>query len=155
MRPLVAGPGLDKRAIDGEVFVGEQAALVGQGEDFGKEGFDDFVFQQPVAVLGEDGVVPDVVFHGDADEPAGMIRKAAFLRGEFQQSVNGQSGLNPGQNGFSLFSHQSRDGRENGQRELGHGIGVGLDDLYLAAAAIYQDEGDAARASIDEATERS
>ena len=29
-----------------------------------------------------------------------MIRKAAFLRGEFQQPANGQSGLNPGQNGF-------------------------------------------------------
>ena len=67
---LVAGPRLDQRAIDREVFSGQQPLLVGQAHDFGKERFDYFVLKQTIAVLREHRVVPDGVFDGEADEPA-------------------------------------------------------------------------------------
>jgi len=67
---LVTGPRLDERAIDTEVFLAQQLALVGQPHDFGEEALDDSVFQQAIAILGEDRVIPDVVVDGQADEPA-------------------------------------------------------------------------------------
>ncbi|VWC37494.1 hypothetical protein BPS26883_06773 [Burkholderia pseudomultivorans] len=67
---LVAGPRLDQRAIDREMFSGEQPLLVGQAHDFGKERFDHFVLEQTIPILGEHRVVPDGVFDRQSDEPA-------------------------------------------------------------------------------------
>ncbi len=67
---LLARPGLDQRAVDREVFRGEQITLVGQRHHFGEERFDHFVLEQPVAVLGEHRVVPDLIVDRQSDEPA-------------------------------------------------------------------------------------
>ncbi len=69
-KTLVARPCLDQRAVHREVLPGQQALLVRQGHDFSKERFHDFVLEQSVAVLREDGVVPHHVLHCQSDKPA-------------------------------------------------------------------------------------
>lgn len=52
-KALLAGPSLNQRAVDREMFLRQQVALVGQGHHFGKERLDHCVRKQAVAVLGE------------------------------------------------------------------------------------------------------
>jgi len=65
---LVRGPGLDQRAVDGEVIVRHESLrlLVHRREKLLRH----LAVQQPVAVLREHGVVPHRVVHAQAHEPA-------------------------------------------------------------------------------------
>jgi len=64
VRPLEAletGPGLDQRAVDGEVLIGEDAPAAGFRHHALEEGPGDVALQQPLAILREDGGIPDRV----------------------------------------------------------------------------------------------
>jgi hypothetical protein len=52
------------------VLLGEQAFLVRQTQFLGEERFRDLIFQQPVAVLREDRVIPNPIVDGQTDESA-------------------------------------------------------------------------------------
>lgn len=67
---LVAGPGLDERAVDAEVLAREQPALVGHLHGGVEQLGDRVMLDEAVSVLAEDRVVPHGVFDGQADEPA-------------------------------------------------------------------------------------
>ncbi|KVQ45794.1 hypothetical protein WT21_19160 [Burkholderia territorii] len=67
---LVLAPLLDQRAIDGEVFSGQQSLLAGQAHDFGKEQIYHFVLEQMIVVLREHRVIPDCVFNRQPNKPA-------------------------------------------------------------------------------------
>ena len=67
---LVAGPGLDERAVDAEVLTRQQSTLVGHFHGSIEEFGDRVVLDEAVAVLAEDRVVPHSVLDGQADEPA-------------------------------------------------------------------------------------
>ena len=67
---LLPGPGLDERAVDAEVLIAEQLAAAGLGQHGREEGGGDLAAEEPLAVLGEDGDVPDRVVRIKADEPA-------------------------------------------------------------------------------------
>ncbi len=68
LKTLLAGPGLDQRAIDGEVLVGHQAG--GPFDHAPEAAPGDLLIEQPVAILGERRRVPDPIVHRQADEPA-------------------------------------------------------------------------------------
>jgi hypothetical protein len=72
LRPeaLRAGPGLQQRAVHREVLAREQRTHLGPGQHSGQEARGDLARQQPVAVLGEGGGVPDRDVHAEPDEPA-------------------------------------------------------------------------------------
>jgi len=67
---LLSSPGLDERAIDREVLIREQRCLAGLAEHRVEEGLRDLAAQEPLAVLGEHGDVPDRVVGVQSDEPA-------------------------------------------------------------------------------------
>ena len=65
---LLRRPGLDQRAVDGEVLVAhEPLCLLVHGRE---KLLRDLARQQPVAVLREHGMVPNRVVHAQAHEPA-------------------------------------------------------------------------------------
>jgi hypothetical protein len=72
LRPerLHAGPSLDQRAVDREVLVGQQRLDLGLRQDRPQELGGDLALEQPVAVLGENGYVPDRVVDAKPDKPA-------------------------------------------------------------------------------------
>jgi len=45
-KALLAGPRLDQRAVDGEVFLGQQATVIRQAHDLGEEAFHHLMCQQ-------------------------------------------------------------------------------------------------------------
>lgn len=63
-------PSLDQGAVDREVLVGEQRRKFGSGQHGGEELGGDLTVEQPVAVLGEHGHVPDRVVDPEPNEPA-------------------------------------------------------------------------------------
>ena len=67
---LHRGPGLDQRAVDAEVLGRHQAPDLGIGQHLGQEPGRDVAGEQPVAVLGEGGLVPGRVVDPEPDEPA-------------------------------------------------------------------------------------
>ena len=69
-KALLAGPGLNQRAVDREMFLRKQTLSVGLAHHFGEEGFNDLVLEQAIPVLREDGMVPDRIFQRQPDEPA-------------------------------------------------------------------------------------
>jgi hypothetical protein len=69
-KALHRGPGLDQGAVDTEVFVGQELRPAGLVHHLPEETPGDVGFQQAVPVLGEGGVIPDRVVHGQSDEPA-------------------------------------------------------------------------------------
>src|SRR4029077_1861709 len=56
LETLQAGPGVDERGIDGEVFVTDPAVFPGQTNDTGEKQFGGLVAKEPLLVLGEGGV---------------------------------------------------------------------------------------------------
>jgi hypothetical protein len=69
-KALHAGPCLDQRTVDREVFAREQAAGLRQVQDAGHEVTGNIAVQQMVPVLAENCGIPDRVVHRQADEPA-------------------------------------------------------------------------------------
>ena len=69
-KALLAGPGLNQRAVDREMLLRKQPLPVGLAHHFGEEGFNDLVLEQAIPVLREDGMVPDRIFQRQPDEPA-------------------------------------------------------------------------------------
>ena len=70
LEALQPGPGLDQRAIDGEVLGRDQLLGLGLRKHALEERARDVARQQPLPVLGEDRGVPDRVIHAQAHEPA-------------------------------------------------------------------------------------
>ncbi len=72
LRPeaLLPGPGLDERAVDAEVLIRKELRGLGLGEHRGEECPGDIAREQPLAVLGEHGHIPDRVVGVEPDEPA-------------------------------------------------------------------------------------
>ena len=66
---LMAGPGLDERAVNAEVLARQEPSLVGHLHRLVEQLGDRIVLDEPVSVLAEDGVVPHRVLDGQADEP--------------------------------------------------------------------------------------
>jgi hypothetical protein len=69
-KTLVTRTYLGERAVHRETLPGQQAPLVGQSHDFGKERLHDPMLERPSTVLREDGVVPNDILRGQSDEPA-------------------------------------------------------------------------------------
>lgn len=67
---FLARPRLDQRPIDGEVLVRQQRLLARLLQNLVEESTGDVTFEQAVAVLCENRVVPDRVVDRQADEPA-------------------------------------------------------------------------------------
>lgn len=67
---LVAGPGPDQGAVHRKMFVRQQSRRLGLLHDVPEQGAHRLVFDQPVAVGGEAGVIPHRRVHGNTDEPA-------------------------------------------------------------------------------------
>jgi len=57
-------------SIYAEVLFRQQVGSFGLAQHLGKETVGDLAFEQSVPVLGEGGVMPDLVVHGEPDEPA-------------------------------------------------------------------------------------
>ena len=70
LEALVTSPGLDQRAIDREVLVGQQTALAGQVENLLEKTHVNLAGQESLAVLGEHGGIPDRIVHAQANEPS-------------------------------------------------------------------------------------
>lgn len=70
LEALLAGPRLDQRAVHREVLVAEQLALLGKVQHFAKQRLDHRVLDEPIAVLGEGGVIPDRIVDGKPHKPA-------------------------------------------------------------------------------------
>ena len=66
---LERGPGLQQRAVHGEVVGGEQPAPPRLGHHLREEGAGDVVLEQAVAVLGEAGGVERLVADVEVEEP--------------------------------------------------------------------------------------
>jgi len=66
----VAGPDLDKRPVDREVFVGDQPVVQGLCLHAVEEPVGDLTLEQPLAVLAEHTRCPDRLVHVESDEPA-------------------------------------------------------------------------------------
>jgi len=62
-------PGLDQRAVDGEVVGGQEPLDLGLRQDRAQELRGDVAFEQPVPVLREDRMVPGRIVNADADKP--------------------------------------------------------------------------------------
>jgi hypothetical protein len=71
LRPkaFVTGPGLEQRAIDGEVLVRQESVLARLRHDGVKEFGRDLAGEQSIAILRKGRVVPDRVVHPEAHEP--------------------------------------------------------------------------------------
>src|SRR5450759_381303 len=67
---LVARPGLDQRAVDGEMLVAEQTSRARLAKHGLEEALGDLPPQEPLAVLGEHRHVPNRVLDAQAHEPA-------------------------------------------------------------------------------------
>jgi hypothetical protein len=67
---LVRGPSLDERAVHAEVFVAGKLAPLGAELDTLEKGAGQVFVEQAFAVGTEGGVVPDLVFDVQTDEPA-------------------------------------------------------------------------------------
>ncbi len=67
-KALLRGPGLDQRAVHGEVLVGHEPP--GLLVHLGEESLRHIGSQQPIAVLGEHRMVPHRIVHAQAHEPA-------------------------------------------------------------------------------------
>ena len=78
---LVAGPGLDERAVDTEVLAREQSALAGHLHRGVEQFRHRFVLDQPIAVLAEHQVVPHHLIDCQTDEPAEQQVGADLLDG--------------------------------------------------------------------------
>jgi hypothetical protein len=63
-------PGLDQRAVDREVFAGQQLAYLRQIENARKKLRRDIAVEQPVPVLAEHGRIPHRIVRRQPDEPA-------------------------------------------------------------------------------------
>ncbi len=70
LEALLPCPGLDQRAIDGEVFIGQQPLGPRLGQHLLEERRRDFSRQQPIPVLREHGHIPDGRIQIEADKPA-------------------------------------------------------------------------------------
>jgi hypothetical protein len=71
--PLQGGvrrPGLQQRAVHGEVVVTEERFDLGSTHQLLQEQPHDVVIEQPIAVLGERGRVPDRIIRAEAHKPA-------------------------------------------------------------------------------------
>lgn len=69
-KALVAGPGLDHRAVDAEVLVGHETLPLGKMQYATEELACDVGAEQTVAIDAEDGAVPHRVIHAQANEPS-------------------------------------------------------------------------------------
>jgi hypothetical protein len=67
---LHRSPGLDQRAVDGEVLVREQPAHLGPVQHLGHEPRRHVALEQAVPVLRERRVVPYRIVDAETDEPA-------------------------------------------------------------------------------------
>ena len=65
-----AGPGVDQRAVHGEVRVADPAVFAGQLDDAGEEDLGRLVREEAVLVLAEGAVVPHGVEEVEVEEPA-------------------------------------------------------------------------------------
>src|SRR5947209_19631952 len=70
LETLGSGPGLEQRAIDGKMFVREQALGIRLLEHRVEKALRDLAHQQTLAILGEDGHVPDPIVEVEPDKPA-------------------------------------------------------------------------------------
>src|SRR3954452_12040838 len=70
LEALHRSPGLNQRAINREVLIREQPSHAWERQDGGQKLGCDIAFEQPVAVLGEGGRVPDGIIDAEPDEPA-------------------------------------------------------------------------------------
>src|SRR5213594_4885896 len=69
LETLEARPSVDQGAVDREMLVGEQPALLGLGADPLEKSPRDVAAEQPFPILREHRGVPDRVIHGQAHEP--------------------------------------------------------------------------------------
>src|SRR3990167_2367309 len=67
---LLGSPRLNQRAIHTEMFLADQLLLVGQANHLFKQLGNDVMLQQPVAILAERGVIPDLIVDTQTNEPA-------------------------------------------------------------------------------------
>ena len=70
LEALHRGPGLDQRAINREVLIRQQPLHAWERQKSGQKPGGDVAFEQPVAVLGEGGRVPDRIVDAEPDKPA-------------------------------------------------------------------------------------
>jgi hypothetical protein len=70
LETLLASPGFDQRAIDGEMLIGQEAMGLGLRQDLLEERRGHRACQQTVPVLGEDGHIPHRCIQIEADKPA-------------------------------------------------------------------------------------
>src|SRR5476649_3085145 len=68
-KAFMAGPRLNQRAIHTEVLAREPLLVLGDAHNLVKEFDDRVVFDQPLAVLGEDGGYPNGIVHRQPDKP--------------------------------------------------------------------------------------
>jgi hypothetical protein len=67
---LMTRPGLEQRAVDGEVLIRQQPVVFDRREHFCEERIGDVAREQAVPVFGKRGRVPHRIVHAEAHEPA-------------------------------------------------------------------------------------
>lgn len=67
---LDGGPGFDEGTVNGKVLAGQKALAFRLGQYPGQELSGNLGTDQPFAVLGKAGMVPDLLFQAHAEEPA-------------------------------------------------------------------------------------
>ena len=67
---LQGSPGLNEGAVHGEMVVRQQSGLGGLLLDAPEKGRGQVRTEKALPILGEDGMVPDLVVHGQANKPA-------------------------------------------------------------------------------------
>ena len=125
-KALVAGPGLNQRAVDAEVLAREPTLVVGGLDDQTEQLDDRVVGDQAFAVLCEDGGHPHAVVHGQADEPA----KQQVVLGLLHE--------------LTLGAHAVKDLQQHGaQQFLGGNAGataLGISLVHAGEQAVHLDQ---------------